>query len=45
MNGEGKLYAKGKLIYEGQFKSDLFHGKGTLHNHERNTVYEGDLTR
>lgn len=34
MNGYGKLYYKtGSIAYEGQWKSDRFHGRGVLYNH------------
>ena len=43
MNGEGKLYVRGKLVYEGQFLNNEFHGEGKLHNHLKNTLYEGSF--
>jgi len=28
LNGYGKIYQKGKLVYDGEFKNDLKHGRG-----------------
>ena len=41
MSSKGKLFVFDKLVYEGDFKNDLFHGKGKLYKHEKGIVYDG----
>lgn len=43
MNGEGKLFLRDKLVYEGKFKNNLFHGVGTYTNPDSGAVYDGDF--
>jgi hypothetical protein len=38
----GKGYKDGQLIYEGEFKNDLKHGKGNLYKDEQ-LIYEGEF--
>ncbi len=40
--GEGALYLKGKLKYEGEWNFGLPNGKGTLYYENGNKCYEGD---
>lgn len=44
-DGEGKMYYKhnGQLIYEGTFKSNLFHGLGTYYDDNRNLQNKGSF--
>jgi len=35
------LKIKGTLNYEGDFKNDVFHGRGVFANLKNNTTYDG----
>lgn len=42
-NGKGKLYIKGLLFYDGDFKDDLPEGQGKLYFSNGKVMYEGEF--
>jgi hypothetical protein len=45
LDGEGKLYANGTLLYDGSFKGGRYDGKGKLYFDKKKLQYEGEFKK